>query len=161
MSGRVGLGHDVHRLEPGGPLVLGGLEIPADVQAVGHSDGDALLHAVTDALLGAIGDGDIGDHFPPSDDRWKGARSATFLAEALRRVRERGLAVVNVDTVVIAQRPRLGAWKRKMQANLAALLDVPEERVGVKAKTAEGLGPIGAGDALEARAVVLLETSDV
>lgn len=153
---RVGLGHDLHRLEPGGPLALGGLTIPCDVSSVGHSDGDALLHALTDALLGALGEGDIGELFRPSDPRWRGAASELFLAEALRRVRRRGLRVENVDTIVITETPRLSDWMPRLRARLAELLGIGLDRVGVKAKTAEGLGPIGEGRALEARAVVLV-----
>jgi 2-C-methyl-D-erythritol 2,4-cyclodiphosphate synthase len=155
-SARVGLGHDLHRLEPGGPLALGGLVIPCDVSSAGHSDGDALLHALTDALLGALGEGDIGELFPPTEPRWKGAASEQFLAEALRRMRLRALHVVNVDTIVITETPRLDSWKGRLRARLAELLGIDESRVGVKAKSAEGLGPIGEGRALEARAVVLL-----
>jgi 2-C-methyl-D-erythritol 2,4-cyclodiphosphate synthase len=153
---RVGIGHDLHRLEPGRPLILGGVEIPSEVGAVGHSDADVVLHAVTDAILGALGEDDIGTLFPPSDDRWKDAASSVFLAEALRRAMDRGFAVVNVDTVIVLERPKLREWKAQIRANLAAMLGVPPEQVGVKAKTAEGLGPIGEGHALEAHAVVLL-----
>ncbi len=153
---RVGLGEDSHRLEPGRRCVLGGVEVPSDVGPVGHSDGDALLHALTDAVLGACGEGDIGDLFPPGDPRWKDADSRAFLAEALRRARARGFVVASADTVVTAERPRLGPWKERIRASLAAMLALPPDRVGVKAKTAEGLGPVGEGRALEARAVVLL-----
>jgi len=156
ISARVGLGHDLHRMEPDRPLVLGGVLVPSEVGPVGHSDADVLLHAVTDAILGALGDADIGSLFPPSDPQWKGASSAVFLDEALRRAAARGLGVVNVDTVIVLQHPKLGEWKDRIRANLAAMLDVPADRVGVKAKTAEGLGVVGEGRALEARAVVLL-----
>ncbi len=153
---RVGLGHDLHRLEAGRPCVLGGVTIPSDVGPVGHSDGDALLHALTDAVLGACGAGDIGDLFPPDDDAWKGADSAEFLTEALRRVAALGFRVASVDTIVIAERPRLGPWKEAIRTSLAGMLGLAPDRIGVKAKTAEGLGPVGEGRALEARAVVLL-----
>jgi len=156
---RIGLGEDSHRLEAGRRCVLGGVEIPSDVGPLGHSDGDALLHAVTDAVLGACGEGDIGDLFPPSDPRWAGADSRAFLDEALRRARDLGFRPASADTVVVAERPRLGPWKERIRASLAAMLGLPPDRVGVKAKTAEGLGPVGEGRALEARAVVLLVRS--
>jgi 2-C-methyl-D-erythritol 2,4-cyclodiphosphate synthase len=153
---RIGLGHDRHRLEAGRPLWLGGLEVESDVGAVGHSDGDALLHAVTDAVLGACGVGDIGDLFPPGDPATAGAASVGFLREALRRAQALGFRVASVDSVVVTERPRLGSWKVRIRDHLAAILGLPPDRVGVKAKTAEGLGPVGEGLALEARAVVLL-----
>ena len=153
---RIGIGEDVHRLENGRRCVLGGVEIPSDVGPVGHSDGDALLHALTDAILGACGQGDIGDLFPPSDPQWAGADSRAFLAEALRRAAEMGFVPVSVDTIVIAERPRLGPWKAPIRAALADMLGLSPDRVGVKAKTAEGLGPVGEGRAIEARVVVLL-----
>lgn len=153
---RIGTGFDSHRLVEGRPLVLGGVEIPNDVGLAGHSDGDALLHAVTDAILGACGEGDIGELFPPGDAQWKDADSARFLAEALGRAAARGLALVNVDTVIVTERPRLSPWKARIREHLAGLLGVTADRVGVKAKTAEGLGPVGEGRLLEAHAVVLL-----
>lgn len=156
---RIGIGEDRHRLVAGRRCVLGGVEIPSDVGPVGHSDGDALLHAVTDAILGACGQGDIGDIFPPSDEQWSGADSRTFLAEALRRAADMGFAPASVDTVITAERPRLGPWKAHIRAALADMLGLPADRVGVKAKTAEGLGPVGEGRAIEARAVVLLTCS--
>ncbi len=153
---RVGLGLDCHRLEAGRPCVLGGVTIPSDVGPLGHSDGDVVLHALTDAVLGAMGEGDIGDLFPPSEAEWAGADSRTFLDEALRRAAARGFRVASADTVISAERPRLGPWKARIRANVAAILGLPPDRVGVKAKTAEGLGPVGEGRAIEARAVVLL-----
>jgi 2-C-methyl-D-erythritol 2,4-cyclodiphosphate synthase len=153
---RIGVGLDSHRMEDGRRCILGGVEIPSDGGPVGHSDGDALLHALTDAVLGACGEGDIGDLFSPSDPRWKDADSTGFLTEALRRAAARGFRPASVDTVVVAERPRLGPWKERIRENLAAMLGLPLDRVGVKAKTAEGLGAIGAGRAIEAHAVVLL-----
>ena len=153
---RVGIGLDSHRLEAGRRCVLGGVEIPAEAGPVGHSDGDVLLHALPDAVLGALGQAVIGDLFPPGDERWRGADSSTFLAEALRRAAAAGFRVASADTVVSAERPRLGPWKERIRANVAAMLGLPPDRVGVKAKTAEGLGPVGEGRAIEARAVVLL-----
>jgi 2-C-methyl-D-erythritol 2,4-cyclodiphosphate synthase len=154
---RVGIGFDVHKLVRGRPLMLGGLQIESPLGLEGHSDGDVLLHAVTDALLGACGESDIGDFFPVNDPKWRGASSDTFLAKALAKMDKAGLVLSNVDTVLIAERPHLGAWKEGIRASLAGLLDLPIDRVCVKAKTNEGLGPVGEGKAIEAHAVVLLK----
>ncbi|MDO5693217.1 MAG: 2-C-methyl-D-erythritol 2,4-cyclodiphosphate synthase [Pseudomonadota bacterium] len=152
----IGEGWDVHALVPGRALVLGGVRIPHTNGLLGHSDADALLHAITDALLGAAGLGDIGRHFPDTDARFKGADSATLLAEAARRVRAAGWRIGNVDSTVVAQAPRLAAHIPAMVARIAEVLEVAASRVNVKAKTAERLGPVGQGAAIEARAVVLL-----
>lgn len=154
---RVGEGWDVHALVPGRPLVLGGVHIEHSHGLLGHSDADALLHAITDALLGAAGLGDIGTHFPDTDARFLGADSGVLLAEACRRVRAAGWAVGNVDATVVAQAPRLAAHRPAMQAAIAAALGLAQAQVNVKAKTAERLGPVGQGAAIEARAVVLLQ----
>jgi len=154
---RVGIGFDVHRLVRGRPLMLGGLQIESPLGLEGHSDGDVLLHAVTDAMLGACGESDIGDFFPANDPKWKGAASETFLAKALAKVHKAGLVLNNVDTILIAERPHLGAWKEAIRSNLAGLLGLGIDRVCVKAKTNEGLGPVGEGKAIEAHAVVLLK----
>ncbi len=154
---RIGIGHDTHRLETGGPLRLGGIDVPHDHHAVGHSDADALLHAVTDALLGAAALGDIGEMFPDTDPAHRGRDSAEMLAAALARVRQRGWRVANVDCIVFAQRPKLSSYKPLIQNRLAQLLGVPPEDVGVKAKTGEGVGPVGRQEAVVAQAVVLLE----
>jgi 2-C-methyl-D-erythritol 2,4-cyclodiphosphate synthase len=153
---RVGEGWDVHALVPGRPLVLGGVTIPFDRGLLGHSDADALLHAITDALLGAAGLGDIGRHFPDTDERFRGADSSKLLAEAARRVRDQGWQIGNVDSTVIAQAPRLAPHIEAMRAGMAQALGVDAQRVNVKAKTAEKLGPVGQGQAIEARAVVLI-----
>ena len=153
---RVGLGFDVHRLVRGRRLLLGGLEIESNVGLEGHSDGDVLLHAVTDAIIGACAMGDIGDHFSDMDPKWKDATSNTFLQEALARSEEAGFELANVDSVIVAERPHLGAWKEAIRSTLAGLLGVPVDRVNVKAKTMEGLGAVGEGRAIEAHAVVLL-----
>ena len=153
---RVGEGWDLHALVPGRPLVLGGVTIPFDRGLLGHSDADALLHAITDALLGAAGLGDIGRHFPDTDERFRGADSSKLLAEAARRVREQGWQIGNVDSTVIAQAPRLAPHIEAMRAGVAQALGVDAARVNVKAKTAEKLGPVGQGQAIEARAVVLI-----
>ena len=153
---RVGEGWDVHALVPGRPLVLGGVTIRFDRGLLGHSDADALLHAITDALLGAAGLGDIGRHFPDTDERFRGADSSKLLAEAARRVRDQGWQIGNVDSTVIAQAPRLAPHIEAMRAGVAQALGVDAARVNVKAKTAEKLGPVGQGQAIEARAVVLI-----
>lgn len=157
---RVGEGWDVHALVPGRPLVLGGVTIPFARGLLGHSDADALLHAITDALLGAAGLGDIGRHFPDTDERFRGADSAQLLAEAARRVRAQGWAIGNVDSTVVAQAPRLAPHIGAMVQSVATALGVQADRVNVKAKTAEKLGPVGQGQAIEARAVVLLQRTE-
>jgi 2-C-methyl-D-erythritol 2,4-cyclodiphosphate synthase len=156
MTIRVGEGWDLHALVPGRKLMIGGVEIPFERGLLGHSDADVLLHAVTDALLGAAGLGDIGRHFPDTDERFRGADSVLLLTEAARRVREQGLLIGNVDSTVIAQAPRLAPYVDAMRDRIAAALDLGPARVNVKAKTAEKLGPVGQGQAIEARAVVLL-----
>jgi len=153
---RIGEGWDIHALVAGRPLVLGGVTLPFDKGLLGHSDADALLHAITDALLGAAGLGDIGSHFPDTDAQFQGADSAVLLAEAAHRVRDRGYAIGNVDSTVIAQAPRLAPHIGAMRARIAQVLGIPPECVNVKAKTAEKMGPVGLGQAIEARAVVLL-----
>ena len=153
---RIGEGWDIHALVPGRDLVLGGVTIPHTVGLLGHSDADALLHAITDALVGAAGLGDIGTHFPDTDARFRGANSAVLLTEAMRRVAELGWQVNNVDSTVIAQAPKLAPHIPAMRASIARALGVDESQVNVKAKTAEKMGPVGQGAAMEARAVVLL-----
>jgi 2-C-methyl-D-erythritol 2,4-cyclodiphosphate synthase len=153
---RIGEGWDVHRLVPGRPLVLGGTVVPHDKGLLGHSDADALLHAITDALLGAAALGDIGRHFPDTDPAFAGADSAALLQEAARRARAAGWAPVNVDSTIVAQAPKLAPHIPAMVARIAALLGLPAGAVNVKAKTAERLGPVGAGEAIEARAVCLV-----
>jgi len=153
---RIGEGWDTHALVPGRKLIIGGVDIPFDRGLLGHSDADVLLHAITDALLGAAGLGDIGSHFPDTDDRFKGADSVVLLAEAARRVRERGWRIGNIDSTVIAQAPKLAPHIAAMRERIAAALEVEVDQVNVKAKTAEKLGPVGQGLSIEARAVVLL-----
>lgn len=153
---RIGEGWDIHALVPGRALRLGGVEIAHGMGLLGHSDGDALLHAITDALLGAAALGDIGSHFPDSDEAHAGADSAALLAQAAARVRAAGHAIVNVDSTVIAQAPRLAAHIPAMRQAIARALGVAHGQVNVKAKTAECLGPVGQGLAIEARAVALI-----
>ena len=158
---RVGHGHDTHRTAPAAeapdrPLVIGGVVLDAGFALVGHSDADVLLHAVTDALLGAAGRGDIGEWFPDDAAEWKDADSAALLAEALRVVTDDGWAVSNLDCTVHAERPKLTPHKPAIRTRLAALLGLSEDRVNVKAKSGEGVGPVGRGEAVVADAVVLL-----
>ena len=153
---RIGEGWDVHALVPGRPLVIGGVTIAHPMGLLGHSDADVLLHAITDALLGAAALGDIGTHFPDSDPEFKGADSVRLLAEAARRVRAAGFEIGNVDSTVVAQAPRLAPHIPAMRACIAAALGVEVGQINVKAKTAERLGPVGQGLAMEARALVLI-----
>lgn len=153
---RVGEGWDVHQLVAGRKLILGGIEVPHTTGLLGHSDADVLLHAITDALLGAAGLGDIGRHFPDTDAQFRGADSTVLLAEAARRVRAAGWQIGNVDSTVIAQAPKLAPHIPAMCARIAAALELAVDQVNVKAKTAEKLGPVGEGRAMEARAVALL-----
>ena len=153
---RVGEGWDVHQLAAGRKLILGGVEIPHNVGLLGHSDADVLLHAITDALLGAAALGDIGRHFPDTDPQFRGADSLVLLIEATRRVRAEGWQIGNVDSTVVAQAPKLAPHIPGMCARIAQALALPVAQVNVKAKTAEKLGPVGEGRAMEARAIVLL-----
>jgi 2-C-methyl-D-erythritol 2,4-cyclodiphosphate synthase len=155
-SFRIGQGWDVHQLVPGRPLILGGVHVPFDKGLLGHSDADALLHAITDAILGAAGLGDIGRHFPDTDAAFKGTDSSALLAEAMRRVREAGYELGNVDCTVIAQAPKLAPHIPAMQARIAQALGAQADQVNVKAKTAEHLGPVGQGQSMEAQAIALL-----
>ena len=156
MNLRIGEGWDVHALVAGRPLVLGGVTVPFHLGLLGHSDADVLLHAITDALLGAAALGDIGRHFPDTDAAFKGADSMALLVEAARRVRATGWAIGNIDSTVIAQAPKLMPHIPAMCARIAEGLGLALDQVNVKAKTAEKLGPVGIGQAMEARAVVLL-----
>ena len=154
---RVGEGWDTHALVPGRPLRLGGVRIEHSHGLLGHSDADALLHAITDALLGAAGLGDIGAHFPDTDAAFKGADSHALLAEAARRVRAAGWTIVNVDSTIVAQAPKMAPHIAAMRARIAQALGIEAAEVNVKAKTAEKMGPVGEGRAIEARAVCLLQ----
>jgi 2-C-methyl-D-erythritol 2,4-cyclodiphosphate synthase len=153
---RIGQGWDVHLLVPGRPLILGGVSVPFEKGLLGHSDADVLLHAITDAILGAAALGDIGRHFPDTDAAFKGADSAALLTEAMRRVREAGFELGNIDCTVIAQAPKLAAHIPAMQARIAQALGAQAAQVNVKAKTAEHLGPVGQGQSMEAQAIALL-----
>ena len=153
---RVGIGYDIHRLVEGRRLVMGGIEIPHAKGLLGHSDADVVLHAVTDAVLGAAGLPDIGDLFPDTDSAYKDADSRTLLARAMERVKSRGFTVGNLDIIVHAEAPKLSPYKLRMAASIAALTDVTPDRVSIKAKTNEGLGPLGSADAIACTAVALL-----
>ena len=156
MRYRVGLGEDTHRLESGGPLRLGGIDVPHDKQTVGHSDADVLLHAITDALLGAVSDHDIGSLFPNTDPANAGRDSADFLRLAYHDVQDAGYELANLDCVVSAERPKLLPYKDAIRQRIAEVLDVPAGEIGLKAKTGEGVGPVGREEAIEARCVALV-----
>ena len=154
---RIGIGHDTHRLRPGGPLRLGGIDIPHDRQMVGHSDADVLLHAITDALLGAAALGDIGQMFPDTDPVNRGRDSAEMLLAARDAVTAIGFRVVNLDCIVFAQRPKLLPYRQAVRERIGDILQVEPERIGLKGKTGEGIGTIGREEAIAAECVALLE----
>ena len=154
---RIGIGHDTHRLTEGRQLVLGGIHVDSGRGGEGHSDADALTHAITDAILGALCEGDIGVHFPDSDERWKNIDSTQLLARVMWLAGERGFRIVNIDSTVMLERPRLRPYIEEMRGKLADVLGVETECVSVKAKTGEGLDAVGAGQAVTAQAVVLLQ----
>ena len=156
MSYRVGTGFDVHRLAPGRRLVLGGVPIPFDRGLEGHSDGDCLIHAICDALLGAAAAGDMGAHFPSSDPRWKGAESRIFLQHVASLLRERNLAIANIDVTLIAQAPSLAPHLPAIREALSGFLGVTVDAVSIKAKSADQLGALGRGEGIAAQAVALL-----
>jgi len=153
---RIGQGFDVHRLEAGEELWLGGVLIPHDKGLAGHSDADVALHALTDAVLGAVGEGDIGTHFPPSDPQWRGARSGQFLTHAVGLARAAGYAIANVDLTLICEAPKIGPHRPAMRAEVARLMDVGEDAVSIKATTTEKLGFTGRGEGIAAQAIVLV-----
>lgn len=154
---RIGQGWDVHRIVAGRPLILGGVTIPCEFGLEGHSDADVLSHAITDAILGAIAAGDIGMHFPDTDPRWKGSNSLAFLSHACDLARQAGFRVVNIDSTVILERPKLKDYRPAIRESLATTVGIHTSAVSVKFKTAEGVGPLGEGRSAEAQAVVLLE----
>ena len=160
ITNRIGIGHDTHRLAPGGPLRLGGIDVPHTAHLLGHSDADVLLHAVTDALLGAIAAGDIGDLFPDTDEVNRNRDSAQMLRGAWERVRQAGYHLQNLDCIVFAQRPKLTMYKQSIRQRLADILGIAVEQVGLQAKTGEEVGPIGREEAVAAQCVVLLSRPD-
>jgi 2-C-methyl-D-erythritol 2,4-cyclodiphosphate synthase len=153
---RVGIGYDLHRVVPGRPLMLGAVDVPHTFGLFGHSDGDVLAHAIADALLGAAGLGEIGTFFPDTDPRWKGLAGADLLARVASRVREAGWEIGNIDSVVIAERPRLAPHQAAMRENLATALGVEAGLVSVKVKSNEGCGAVGRGEAIAAQAIARL-----
>lgn len=156
MSMRCGIGYDLHRLEPGRPFVVGGLQIPFDKGPAGHSDGDVLAHALCDALLGAAGLGDIGTHFPDTDPKWKGANSLVFLQHAKKLLGDKQFSIDWVDAIVITEKPKLGPHFSRMRELLAGALGVAPEQIHLKAKTNEGVDAIGRGEAIAAHVVATL-----
>ena len=155
---RIGQGYDVHRLVEGRKLIIGGVDIPYEKGLLGHSDADVLLHAVMDALLGAAALGDIGQHFPDSDERYKGISSIALLKEVGKILQENGYMIENIDSTVIAQRPKLLPYRPQMAENNAAALGIEKEQVSVKATTEEGLGFTGTGEGISAQAIALLSS---
>jgi len=153
---RTGLGWDVHRLAPGRPLILGGVTVPSELGLEGHSDADVLSHAITDAILGAAALGDIGMHFPDSDPRWKGADSLVFLRHAKELAVQKGYRIVNVDATIILERPKLKDYRQAIRERIAETLDLEPDRVSVKFKTAEQVGPVGEMRSAESQALVTL-----
>lgn len=154
---RIGFGNDIHRLVPGRPLMLGGVEIESDLGAYGHSDADALTHAVTDAIFGALALGDIGSHFPSSDERWRDAESFVFLRFAVGEAKRLGFRVANVDSTIGLESPKLRPYIEQIRESLAVALEVTHDRISVKAKTGEAVDAVGERRAVKAEAVVLLE----
>ena len=155
---RSGIGYDLHRLAAGRKLVLGGIEVPFEKGPVGHSDGDALAHAICDALLGAAGLGDIGTHFPDTDPKWKDAHSLSFLEHVRGLLAERRLRIMHLDAIVITERPKLGPHFSAMREALARALGIEASRINLKAKTNEGVGAVGRGEAIAAQAIATVDT---
>ena len=153
---RIGQGWDVHRIESGRPLILGGVQIPSEFGLMGHSDADVLFHAVTDAVLGALALGDIGMHFPDTAPEWKGANSLQFLQHAVKLARDKGYQLTNIDSTIILERPKLKDYRSTIQESLAQAVDLTPDAVSVKFKTAEKVGPVGEGRSCEAQAIVFL-----
>ncbi|MDJ0615888.1 MAG: 2-C-methyl-D-erythritol 2,4-cyclodiphosphate synthase [Calothrix sp. MO_192.B10] len=156
MKLRIGNGYDIHKLVSDRPLILGGVNIPHQLGLLGHSDADVLTHAIMDAMLGALSLGDIGHYFPPSDPQWSGADSLILLSQVDRLIKERGWQISNIDSVVVAEKPKLKPHIHKMRDNLAGVLQLEPNQVGVKATTNEKLGPVGREEGICAYAVVLL-----
>ena len=154
---RIGIGYDVHKLTENRPLILGGVTVPFDKGLLGHSDADVLVHAIIDALLGAMAKGDIGRLFPDNDDKYKGISSMKLLSEVKELILSEGYVICNLDTIIIAQAPRLAAYIDDMRSCIAACLGISKEQISVKATTEEGLGFTGAGEGIAAKAICLIE----
>ncbi|HEY9754979.1 MAG TPA: 2-C-methyl-D-erythritol 2,4-cyclodiphosphate synthase [Oculatellaceae cyanobacterium] len=157
---RIGQGFDIHRLVEGRKLILGGVEIPNNTGLLGHSDGDALLHAITDAILGAAGLGDIGLHFPPEEQAYEGANSLNLLRKSAELLRAKGFRILNVDSTILCEGPKMSPFYLKMRTNIAEALNVAIECTSVKAKTMEGMGEIGRKEAIAAQAIALIEETE-
>lgn len=160
MNIRIGNGYDIHQLGTGRPLILGGVNIPHELGLVGHSDADVLVHAMMDAMLGALSLGDIGHYFPPTDDRWKGADSLELMAQVNRLIQDKGWQVGNIDSTIVAERPKLKPYLPQMRDRIAAVLQIEGDRIGIKATTNEKLGPVGREEGIAAYAVTLLSVKD-
>ena len=156
-SFRIGIGHDTHRLGPGDEIILGGIPIPHNKSLLGHSDADVLLHAVTDAILGALGLGDIGQHFPDTDEANRGRDSSEMLTEVIKITSAGGWEVLNLDCIVFAERPKIAPYRAEIRARLAELICVSPSAVNVKGKTGEGIGPVGLEEVIAAESVVLMQ----
>lgn len=156
MKQKVGIGYDLHRLVEGRKLLIGGIEVPYEKGSLGHSDADVLLHAICDALLGALGKGDIGEHFPDTDPQYKDINSVILLEKVVRLVKNEGFVIRNIDTIIITEEPKLKNYKPEIRKKLSELMDLDQGDIGVKAKTMEGLGPIGNKEAIAAYATVLI-----
>jgi 2-C-methyl-D-erythritol 2,4-cyclodiphosphate synthase len=156
MNIRIGNGYDIHQLGTGRPLILGGVNIPHELGLLGHSDADVLVHAIMDAMLGALSLGDIGHYFPPTDDRWKGADSLELLAQVNRLIQDKGWQVGNIDSTIVAERPKLKPYLPQMRDRIAAVLGIEGDLIGIKATTNEKLGPVGREEGIAAYAVTLL-----
>ncbi|MFZ2054112.1 MAG: 2-C-methyl-D-erythritol 2,4-cyclodiphosphate synthase [Candidatus Aminicenantales bacterium] len=157
MKIKIGLGYDIHRLSKGKILYLGGVKIPHHSGLAGHSDGDCVIHALVDAMLGALGEGDIGRLFPDNDPKWKGVRSVVLLRKIVPRLKRKKAEILNIDLVVVAEEPKLAPYAERMKQALGSILGIPEENIGIKAKTNEGLGLLGRERAIACWAVVLIE----
>ena len=153
---RIGIGYDVHQLAENRKLVIAGITIPSERGSVGHSDGDALLHAIIDAVLGAASLGDLGDHFPSDDDKWKGANSLDLLSESIKRILSKGYTINNIDSVVIIQKPKLKKYILSIRKNLAKTIEIPIDSISVKATSVDRLGTIGAGKGWASQAIVTI-----
>lgn len=154
---RIGQGYDIHKTVKGRPLILGGVEIPWDKGLLGHSDADVLTHSIIDSIFGALGEGDIGTHFPDSDDEYKGINSLVLLKKAVQILKDRGYKIINIDNTLIAEKPKLSPFVSQMKQTLAPVLNIEEDSIGIKCKTNEGLEDIGKGKAIAAYSVVLID----
>ena len=153
---RTGIGYDVHKLEKGNDLIIGGISIPSDYKSVGHSDGDVLIHAIVDALLGAANLGDIGNYFPSDDEKWKGCSSDRFLEDIIQKLKKNNYKIINIDTTIILKKPIIGPYIHKIKQKLAPLMEISENYISIKATTTDGLGFIGNSEGWSALAIATL-----